>query len=86
MIIVNSEYERRHAIDMSLPEHRLTVVHNGLPAIAYRSRADARRLFGATQTAPVVSFVGRLCLQKDPLLAVHTHPESGNACPTQFSA
>ncbi len=73
MIIVNSEYERRHAVDIGLPEHRLTVVHNGLPAIAYRSRSDARRLLGLPETAPVVGFVGRLCLQKNPLLAVHTH-------------
>jgi len=73
MIICNSENERRHAVDMGLPEQRLTVVHNGLPSIAYRSRSEARRLLGLPETALVVGFVGRLCLQKNPLLAVHTH-------------
>ena len=73
MIICNSENERRHAVHMGLPEQRLAVVHNGLPSISYRSRSDARRLLRLPEIAPVVGFVGRLCLQKNPLLAVHTH-------------
>jgi glycosyltransferase involved in cell wall biosynthesis len=75
LIICTSEDERRHALSIGLPESRLVVVHNGLPPIAYYPRSQARRMLGLSQDVPVIGFVGRLCSQKNPVLAMRAHAE-----------
>jgi glycosyltransferase involved in cell wall biosynthesis len=75
-VIATSREEMQLAITLGIPEHKLTVVENGIDvrsdeALA-RARRAARMTLGIGDDRRVVAFVGRLVPQKAPQLAVET--------------
>lgn len=65
-LICVSRDEQRHAIALGIPEHRASVVINGVPGAPSVDRANVRRRLGASEREIVVGFVGRLDDQKAP--------------------
>lgn len=65
-IIVVSEDEKRHAIELGLPEELLQVVPNGIDAGSLGSRDAARRELHLDADEVCIGFVGRLAPQKAP--------------------
>lgn len=75
-VIATSREEKQLAMLLGIPEHKVTVVENGIElrseeALAH-SRIVARKALGIEDDRRVVAFVGRLVPQKAPQLAVET--------------
>jgi glycosyltransferase involved in cell wall biosynthesis len=75
-VIATSREEMQLAMRLGIPEHKLTVVENGIELRSdeslARARSDAREALGIDDDRRVVAFVGRLVPQKAPQLAVET--------------
>jgi glycosyltransferase involved in cell wall biosynthesis len=75
-VIATSREEMQLAITLGIPEHKLTVVENGIElrsdeALAH-ARTAARSALGVEDDRRLVAFVGRLVPQKAPQLAIET--------------
>lgn len=65
-IVLVSEAEKQHALQLGLPASKLHVIPNGLEKQAQSSREAVRKRVGISQRAVCVGFVGRLVPQKAP--------------------
>jgi len=75
-VIATSREERLLARSLGIPDHKLTVIENGIDVRSDEAldlaRALARSSLGITDAEITVGFMGRLVPQKAPLLAVET--------------
>lgn len=71
-IILVSEGEKRHAIQIGLPENKLYVIENGMTQQELGSREDIRKRFCITGDEFCVGFVGRFVPQKAPDLLIRS--------------
>jgi glycosyltransferase involved in cell wall biosynthesis len=82
---VVSRDERAHALELGLPPRKLVLIENGIdlrvPAEIARARARARAELGLAESDLVVGFLGRLCAQKAPELAVRVFRRVHDAMP-----
>ena len=65
-IILVSEAEKQHALQLGLPADKLHVIQNGMVAQPFCSRDVARELMNIGQEECCIGFVGRLVPQKAP--------------------
>ena len=84
-IIVVSRDERAHALGLGLPSAKLVLIENGIdlrvPAEIACARSRARAGLGLAESDVVVGFLGRLCAQKAPELAVRVFRRVHEALP-----
>lgn len=76
----NEEYE--HIRELGIPEARLRLVLHGLEPPPRVSRAALRAEFGLAPNDVVIGFVGRLCTQKNPALALRAFAEVARQRPS----
>lgn len=73
-IIVVSDEERAHAVELGIDSSKLALVENGIDlstdATIAEARRRSRRRFGIPEAGTVIGFLGRLASQKAPDLAV----------------
>jgi glycosyltransferase involved in cell wall biosynthesis len=74
-ILAASEEEYRHIRELGIAEERLELVLHGLEPPRPVSKAALREELGLPPDAVVVGFVGRLCAQKNPSLALRAFAE-----------
>jgi glycosyltransferase involved in cell wall biosynthesis len=65
-IIVVSQNEMEHALNLSLPRAKLALAFNGSDPDNRMTREEARRHMGIADDEIAVGFIGRLAHQKDP--------------------
>lgn len=65
-IILVSEAEKQHALQLGLPANKLHVIPNGMVAPELNSREAIRERVGIAQNDLCIGFVGRLVPQKAP--------------------
>lgn len=65
-IILVSEAEKQHALQLGLPANRLHVIENGMAAQNLGSRDALRKRVGIARKELCIGFVGRLVPQKAP--------------------
>ncbi|MCA8958389.1 MAG: glycosyltransferase [Planctomycetes bacterium] len=80
-VIAVSPSEADHLRDFGFPDGALHCVPNGLGAMAWRPRAEARVALGLEDDQLVVGFLGRLTAQKDPLLLVEAFAQVASRHP-----
>jgi glycosyltransferase involved in cell wall biosynthesis len=74
-ILAASSEEYEHIRELGIPEARLRLVLHGLEPPPRASRSALRAEFGLAPTDVVIGFVGRLCAQKNPALALRAFAE-----------
>lgn len=69
-IIVVSQDELRHALEIGIAKNKLVLIPNGVAGSITFSRNQARKMVGVDGDAVVIGFIGRLEPQKNPIRAI----------------
>lgn len=85
-ILAASEEEHDHLCELGIDRDRVRLVLHGLGPPPAADKAALRAELGLPERAVVIGFVGRLCAQKDPALALRAFAEVARVRPEVWLA